>query len=476
MDLSTLQSLLERAAGVRVACVGDVMVDRTVEGEVTRVSPEAPVPVLARRAEADTPGAAANVARNAAALGASAILVGLRGELPLPASPGVKERLVSAPGRPTTLKTRFTAAGQQLLRLDHEETGPPEPAVAAALAQAAGEAARGAGAVLVSDYAKGAVTDAVLAAVRDAGAPVVVDPKGRSLARYGAVAVIKPNVAELSLVLDRPLDARDDAAVERALAEALDGCEAQALLVTRAGAGMSLAARGRRVRHLRGRARQVFDVTGAGDTALAALGVALAAGADLAEAMELALLASSVVVAKRGTATASPHELAEAELAQRFAPAEGKLATAAEAAEAAARWRAEGLRVGFTNGCFDVLHRGHVSYLAQARAWCDRLVVGLNSDRSVRALKGAGRPVNDLEGRALVLAGLACVDLVAPFDADTPQVLIEAVRPDVLVKGADYTEGEVVGGAFVKAYGGEVRLAPLVDGQSTTATIARMRA
>ncbi|MBE7218901.1 MAG: D-glycero-beta-D-manno-heptose 1-phosphate adenylyltransferase [Caulobacteraceae bacterium] len=476
MDLSALQSRLARAAGVRVACVGDVMVDRTVEGEVARVSPEAPIPVLAHRSQTEAPGAAANVARNAAALGASAVLVGLRGELAAPASPGVEDRLVRAPGRPTTVKTRFTAAGQQLLRLDHEETGPPEPDVAAALAQAAGEAAQGAGAVLVSDYAKGAVTGEVMAAVRAAGAPVVVDPKGRSLARYGPVALIKPNVLELSQVLGRPLDGGDDAEVERALHEALDECEADAILLTRAGAGMSLAERGRPVRHLRGRARQVFDVTGAGDTALAALGVALAAGADLVEAMELALLASGVVVGKRGTAVAHPHELVEAELAQRFAPAEGKVATQAEAAAAAARWRAEGLRVGFTNGCFDVLHRGHVSYLAQARAWCDRLVVGLNSDRSVRALKGEGRPVNDLEGRALVLAGLACVDLVAPFDADTPQALIEAVRPDVLVKGADYAEHEVVGADFVKANGGEVRLAPLVEGHSTTATIARMRA
>ena len=476
MDLSTLQALIERAAGVRVACVGDVMVDRTVEGEVERVSPEAPVPVLARRSQADAPGAAANVARNAAALGASVVLSGLRGELAVPGSPGVEDRLVFAPGRPTTLKTRFTAAGQQLLRLDDEQTAPPEPNVAAALAQAAGEAARGSAAVLVSDYAKGAVTEAVLTAVRAAGAPVVVDPKGRSLSRYGAVALVKPNVAELALVLGRPLDGADDAAMARALAEALDGCEAQAMLVTRAGAGMSLLERGGSVRHLRGRARQVSDVTGAGDTALAALGVALAAGADVAEAMELALLASSVVVGKRGTAVALPHELAEAELAQRFAPMHGKVASAGEAAAEAAGWRAQGLRVGFTNGCFDVLHRGHVAYLAQARGWCDRLVVGLNSDASVRALKGEGRPINDLEGRALVLAGLACVDAVVPFDAPTPLALIEAIRPDVLVKGADYTEAQVVGADLVRSWGGQVRLADVVAGQSTTSVIARMRA
>ncbi len=474
MDLSALQALLDRIAGVRVACVGDFMVDRYVHGEVARVSPEAPIPVLARRSEADAPGGAGNVARNVAALGARATLAGLRGELHVDLGDGVDDRLVEVAGRPTTLKTRFIAGGQQLLRLDHEEAGPPPPAAAAALARAVRAAGEGAGAVLVSDYAKGAVTPEVMDAAREAGAPVVVDPKGRSFARYGRVALIKPNAAELSHAVDLPVGT--DAEVERALAAALEDCEADAVLVTRAAAGMSLLVRGGAVRHGRGRARQVFDVTGAGDTGLAAIGAALAAGAGLEDAMDLALLASGVAVGGRGTVAVSPAQIVEAEMARRFAPAEAKLASAGEAAAAAARWRAEGLRVGFTNGCFDILHRGHVAYLARARSWCDRLVVGLNSDASVRALKGEGRPVNDLEGRALVLAGLGCVDLVAPFDAPTPLALIEAVRPDVLVKGADYTEAQVVGADLVRGWGGEVRLAPLVEGASTTGVIARVRA
>ena len=237
---------------------------------------------------------------------------------------------------------------------------------------------------------------------------------------------------------------------------------------------MSLAERNRPVRHFHGVARQVFDVSGAGDTALAALGVALATGADLGTAVELAILASGVAVGKVGTAVVTPDELIEAEMSRHLAPAEAKVASLDGVLRAVSRWRAEGLKIGFTNGCFDILHRGHVTYLAQARAACDRLIVGLNTDASVRGLKGEGRPVNDLESRALVLAGLASVDLVTAFDAPTPLALIEAIRPDVLVKGADYTVEQVVGHEVVQAYGGRVYLAPIVEGHSTTSTIAKL--
>jgi D-beta-D-heptose 7-phosphate kinase/D-beta-D-heptose 1-phosphate adenosyltransferase len=237
---------------------------------------------------------------------------------------------------------------------------------------------------------------------------------------------------------------------------------------------MSLGGRGEPVRHFPGVPREVFDVSGAGDTTLAALGLALAAKASIEDAIAFALLAAGVAVTKAGTAVVRPEELVEASLNEHRTPAEAKLATPQRMVEEVARWRAMGLRVGFTNGCFDILHRGHVAYLNQARGWCDRLIVGLNSDRSVKALKGEGRPVNDLESRAMVLAGLGCVDLVAPFDEDTPIRLIEAARPDVLIKGADYAEAQVVGAAEVRSWGGEVRLAQIVDGYSTTAAIARM--
>jgi D-beta-D-heptose 7-phosphate kinase/D-beta-D-heptose 1-phosphate adenosyltransferase len=425
------------------------------------------------------------VARNVAALGGEVSLVGLIGgdsegkeALRLvEGEPGVEGYLVTDAERPTTLKTRFVSGGQQLLRVDLETSRPVTGEVEQRLIRTIRDAAKDAGAILLSDYGKGVVTEAVIAACREAaaesGGKLVVDSKARSFARYGAVDMIKPNAAELAHATDLPTET--DEQVEVALARALELWEARAILVTRASKGISLAVRGAGVRHFPTVSREVFDSSGAGDTTLAALGLALAAEVSIEEAIAFAQLASGVAVGKVGTATVSPDEMVEAAISAHMAPAEAKVATAQRMADEVARWRAKGLKVGFTNGCFDILHKGHVAYLAQARAWCDRLIVGLNSDESVRKLKGEGRPVNDLESRALVLAGLGSVDLVAPFEEDTPIKLIEAARPDVLIKGADYTEDEVVGGDLVKSWGGEVRLAPLVDGYSTTAAIAKMK-
>ena len=484
MDLSALQHLLGLAPGRRVACVGDLMVDRYVYGDVTRVSPEAPVPVLKRSRELVMLGASGNVARNVAALGGEVSLVGLVGgdaegheALRLVGEEmGVEGYLVTDADRPTTLKTRFVSGGQQLLRVDLEAARPVTGDVEQRLIRTIRDAAKGAGAILLSDYGKGVVTDAVIAVCREAaaesGGKLVVDSKARSFARYGAVDLIKPNAAELANATDLPTET--DAQIEVALVRALELWETKAILVTRASKGITLAVRGEAVRHFPTAAREVFDASGAGDTTLAALGLALAAEASIEDAIAFAQLASGVAVSKIGTATVSPDELVEAAISAHLAPAEAKVATVTRMVEEVARWRAKGLRVGFTNGCFDILHKGHVAYLAQARAWCDRLIVGLNSDESVHALKGEGRPVNDLESRALVLAGLGGVDLVVPFEEATPVKLIEAARPDVLIKGADYSEDEVVGGDLVKSWGGEVKLAPIVEGYSTTAAIARM--
>lgn len=484
MDLSALQHLLGFAPGRRVACVGDLMVDRFVYGDVSRVSAEAPVPVLARSRELMMLGAAGNVARNVAALGGEVSLVGLIGDdnegkeaLRLVGEEaGVEGYLVTDAARPTTLKTRFVSSGQQLLRVDWETTRPVTGEVEQRLVRTIRDSAKDAGAILLSDYGKGVVTEAVIAACREAaaesGGKLVVDSKARSFARYGAVDMIKPNAAELGHATDLPTET--DEQVEVALRRALDLWEAKAILVTRASKGISLALRGQPVRHFPTVAREVFDASGAGDTTLAALGLALAAEVPIEHAVAFAQLASGVAVGKVGTATVSPDELIEAALSAHMAPAEAKVASTQRMIDEVARWRAKGLKVGFTNGCFDILHKGHVAYLAQARAWCDRLIVGLNSDESVRALKGDGRPVNDLESRALVLAGLGSIDLVVPFEEETPLKLIEAARPDVLVKGADYAESEVVGGDLVKGWGGQVKLAEIVEGYSTTAAIARM--
>ncbi|MBV9510421.1 MAG: D-glycero-beta-D-manno-heptose 1-phosphate adenylyltransferase [Caulobacteraceae bacterium] len=484
MDLSELQSLLTSLQNVRTICVGDLMVDRFVYGEVSRISAEAPVPIMARRSEATMLGAAGNVARNIAALGAEVALIGVVGDDRVASEaqalakdiPGLKPFFVPQVGRPTSLKTRFVSAGQQLLRVDHEEVGGMDAAVQAKLAAMIAEAARGAGAILLSDYGKGVVTPTVIAACLDAakasGAPLVVDSKSRGFAHYGEADLVKPNASELAHATGLPTDTDDE--IEAALAHALAHSRCRAILVTRSAKGMSLGVRGQPVQHFPGRPRQVFDVSGAGDTALAALGVALAAKAPLERAVEFGLLASGVAVEKPGTAIVLPNELVEAEIAVHRAPAEAKVATVERMVAEIARWRAMGLKVGFTNGCFDILHRGHVAYLAQAASWCDRLIVGLNSDRSIKALKGEGRPINDLESRALVLAGLGSVSLVAPFDEDTPIKLIEAARPDILIKGADYSIEGVVGSDFVLSYGGEVKLAALIEGYSTTAAIAKM--
>jgi D-beta-D-heptose 7-phosphate kinase/D-beta-D-heptose 1-phosphate adenosyltransferase len=485
MDLAALQALLSTLPGRRVACIGDVMVDRFVYGSVSRISAEAPIPVLARDHETTMLGAAGNVARNIAALGGSVALVGVIGgdaeghetlRLVGAEEPAIEGYLVVDPDRPTTLKTRFVSGGQQLLRVDLEAARPVAGDIEERLIRTLHDAGRGAGVILVSDYGKGVVTEAVMAAVREAaletGAKVVVDSKARSFARYGAVDIIKPNAAELAYATELP--AETDAQMEAAIARAFELCAAGGIVVTRASKGVSLGLRGQPVRHFRTSPREVFDASGAGDTTLAALGLALAAEASVEDAIAFAQAASGVAVGKAGTATVSPTELTHAALSAHTAHAEGKVATPEHMAEIAAGWRAQGLKVGFTNGCFDILHKGHVAYLAEARAWCDRLIVAVNTDASVRALKGEGRPVNDLESRALVLAGLSSVDLVTAFAAPTPVDLIAAARPDVLIKGADYAEHEVVGHELVKSWGGEVKLARIVDGYSTTAAIARM--
>ncbi|MBU1326109.1 MAG: D-glycero-beta-D-manno-heptose 1-phosphate adenylyltransferase [Alphaproteobacteria bacterium] len=476
LDLGGLQALLERVRGLRAACVGDLMLDRYVYGEVDRISPEAPIPVLKVKRRVAMPGGVGNVARNVAALGGRARLGAVSGrdaagdELAalIAAEGGVEDAVERRAGADTIVKTRFVAAGQQLLRLD-EET--------ATLPAAESDAFSGTSVVLLSDYAKGVVSDALieqaLNAARSTGAPVIVDPKGRDFARYGAVDLIKPNASELAGATGLPVGT--DAEIEAALEALLAVTTARAVVVTRAGKGMSLMRRGEAAKHFPGRAREVFDVSGAGDTGLAALGLALGAGASLETAVEFAILASGVVVGKAGTATVSPAELIDAEMSQHAAGAHAKVMPLEELAHVVEGWKRQGLRVGFTNGCFDILHRGHVAYLAQARSWCDRLVVALNTDASVRRLKGEGRPINDLDSRAVVIGGLGSVDRVTSFDDPTPLALIERLRPDVLIKGADYTREGVVGGDLVESWGGEVKLATFEDGFSTTRTIEKMK-
>lgn len=474
-------------SGLRILVLGDVMLDRFLYGEVERISPEAPVPVVRLRRTLAMPGGAGNVARNIAALGGRAVLVGLRGRdaageelaAQLATVPGIEDRLAVSATRPTICKMRVIAGTQQVARLDDEVATPADAAEAAALVAAVEAALPGAAALVLSDYAKGVlapgVVTAAIAAARARGIPVLADPKSDDFALYRGATVLTPNARELARAARLPTGS--EAEVAAAARAVMGPAGLPALLCTRADKGMTLiSAEGAAVESVPAVAREVFDVSGAGDTVIATLALAHAAGGTLAEAMRVANVAAGIVVGKLGTATVSAEELAHALHAQGEAgPGEAALLDRAAAVRLVGEWRAHGLRVGFTNGCFDVLHAGHVALLRAARRRCDRLVVGLNTDASVARLKGPARPVNPLADRAAVLAALAAVDAVVGFEEDTPLELIRALRPEVLVKGSDYTIDRVVGAELVQGWGGEVVLVDLLPGRSTTAILARGR-
>jgi len=469
---------------VRLLCVGDVMLDHFIYGSVERISPEAPIPVLKVARENRMLGGAGNVVRNATALGARVSLVAIVGDDDagrdiarlIAQHENIGANLVVIPDRPTTVKTRFVAHAQQLLRTDREEIAAPGADVERRLCEIIDSEIQDADVLVISDYGKGAVGKAVarhaIQAARKARKPVVVDTKAADLGAFRGASLITPNARELSAAAHLP--AATDAEVEAAAAGLISDFDLGAVVVTRSERGMTVVERGKAAVNLATEAREVFDVSGAGDTVLALLALTLGAGGDLGEAAMLANAGAGIVVGKTGTAVVHPDELLRALRSSEMKSAQNKIMSLDAVADAAAGWRAKGLSVGFTNGCFDLLHPGHVSLLSQARATCDRLIVGLNTDASVRKLKGDGRPVNSEMARAVVLAALETVDAVVLFDEDTPLKAIEAIKPGVLVKGADYKIETVVGADFVKSHGGRVVLADLVPGQSTTGVIQRM--
>jgi D-beta-D-heptose 7-phosphate kinase/D-beta-D-heptose 1-phosphate adenosyltransferase len=454
------------------------MLDRFVHGRVERISPEAPIPVLSIEGEWETPGGAGNVARNAAALGTRAQLVGVVGEdkagerlSRLLAENAVAGDLLVQPGQRTTVKTRYLSGGHQLLRAD-QDCRELDPVTAARLLALAEKSLIDADAVLLSDYGKGVLSrdlpQQLIASAKAAKRFLAVDPRGSDWSHYRGADLVTPNRRELAMVVGQTLPDRDAIAV--AARRLLDAHNFGAVLVTLSEQGMLLVT-AHQTAHLPALAREVADVTGAGDAVIATVAAAVAAGASLHEAAALGNIAAGIVVGKLGTAVAEPGEIAVASEVHNEA---SKLLSLPQALERIRRWRLQGQRIGFTNGCFDLLHPGHAGLLAFARAACDKLVVGLNDDASVRRLKGPGRPVQELANRAAVLAAMTAVDLILPFSQDTPLAVIEAIRPDLLVKGADYTEEQVVGAEFVRSYGGEVLLAPLQPGHSTSATVRRI--
>ena len=459
-----------------VLVVGDVMLDRYWHGGTSRISPEAPVPVVKVEQIEDRPGGAANVALNIAALGGQVRLVGVTGR---DEAAGSLQRSLQSAGvachfrqveeQPTIVKLRVLSRHQQLLRMDFEE---PFATDAQALAAQVEALLDGVAVLILSDYGKGALPNhqALINLARARGITVLADPKGTDFSIYRGASLITPNLHEFETIVGR---CADEAELVRKGAALMNELALGALLITRGEHGMTLLRPEQAPLHLPARAREVFDVTGAGDTVISTLAASLAAGESLPNAVGLANLAAGIVVGKLGTAAISAPELRRA--VQREQGSERGVVGVEQLLLALEDARAHGEKIVFTNGCFDILHAGHVAYLEQARAQGDRLVLAVNDDASVSRLKGPGRPINSVDRRMAVLAGLGAVDWVVSFSEDTPETLLRRVRPDVLVKGGDYGIEGVVGADIVRAYGGEVRVLGLVENSSTTAIVEKIR-
>ena len=474
--------------GRKIFVLGDVMLDKFIYGKVERISPEAPIPILHRESEKAMLGGAANVARNIVALGGRAILAGAIGDDAdgdqiverLITESGIDGRLLRTVGHPTTTKVRFVSGVHQIMRLDIEQRFDLMERDVDAICGWLTDCASDVSALVLSDYSKGLLAplliQRVISIARAANIPVVVDPKSRDVGRYAGASVITPNASETTTITG--LECADDAGAAAAARKLREMAGTKAIVLTRGAHGMTIfdpAEREGAVTHVASHALEVFDVSGAGDTVVACLALAMAAGASVTTGARIGNAAAGIAVSKRGTAVVTKRELSGV-LDNAKMAGDPKIVENEDATEIVATWREKGLNVGFTNGCFDIIHLGHVSLLKHARAACDRLVVGLNTDASVRRLKGEGRPVQNERARSAVMAAMESVDLVTLFGEDTPQRLIELLKPDRLIKGSDYNIATVVGADFVQSYGGRVVLIPIISGQSTTSMIARVTA
>lgn len=454
------------------------MLDSYWKGPVLRISPEAPVPVVRVEEQESRIGGAGNVALNATLLGARTHLLGLIGQdtsgdqiEQILRSQKVESKLQRVSGSKTITKLRILSGHQQLIRLDFEdnfinwETSVLERDFIKLLKRV--------DVVVFSDYGKGVLLNpnSMIKIARDAGKTVIIDPKGTDFKRYEGANIITPNLGEFEAVVGQCNS--DDEIEERGIA-LRESLKSDALLITRSEKGMTLLARNRAPLHLPARAQEVFDVTGAGDTVVATLGAAMAAGANMPDAVIMANEAAGLVVSKLGTASVSPKEL-QRSLNRSYGIHNARVYGVDELQEELRNMRAEGEQIVMTNGCFDILHPGHIDYLEKARSLGDKLIVAVNDDDSVQRLKGPGRPINSLANRIRMLAALSCVDLIVAFSEDTPEQLYSQVLPDVLVKGGDYTESQVVGGDCIKAAGGKVKIIDYLDGYSTTNLLKRIQ-
>ena len=475
MDAATVASRILDLQARSILVIGDVMLDRFVDGKVNRLSPEAPVPVLELAQESVMPGGAANVACNLAGLGCDVRLLSVSGNDPagrklaqlLGTNLSVDFHQIIDTDRPTTTKTRFRADGQQVLRVDEEVTSPVGHTTAEQLLTTFRDAVQSVELVVLSDYAKGAVAPDIVRQVidiaRKAGKPVVTDPKLADFSIYAGSTMLTPNLGELQNAAGLTSESLED--VAEAAATLARHHDIKSILVTLSARGMLLVNEDGSWTHDPAKTLEVFDVSGAGDTVIAMIGAALAGGMADAEAVRLANIAAGVVVAKSGTAAACPGEIIAMGGAIPPRLEQHQIAALCEG------WRKDGHRIGFANGCFDLLHPGHIHLLKTAASACDRLVVGLNSDASVRRLKGETRPVQDEDQRAAVLSQLPFVDGVAVFGQDTPLELITVLQPDLIFKGGDYTAETVVGAEIAAARGGDVVIVPTLGSHSSSAII-----
>lgn len=486
---SVLEHLLQNASTGQILCVGDLMLDRYLYGSADRISPEAPIPVVNINMEREMLGGSGNVVRNISSLGGRVHFVAVVGqdstgdhlETILSSKPGVRFDLVRRQHGSTTVKTRIIADHQQIVRIDHDAPLMDED-IQQKVLQKALEKLKETNLVVLSDYGKGVLSATVIktliAKAREYNIPVIVDPKADDYSLYKDATVITPNLSEFQNAVGKPVYETDDI-VEHAR-NLINENNFEHIIITRSKDGMTVVSKDGSVDHHATHALEVYDVSGAGDTVIASLSLALAQGLPISTAADLANLAAGVVVQKLGTATLVPDELLSAHDAYhnkshepfQAAPSPQSLKDVCDRVQ---YWKREGLTIGFTNGCFDLLHIGHLRSLRESRDRCDRLVVGLNSDESVRKLKGDSRPINQEIARAELLLGLECVDAVIIFGEDTPLKLITAIRPDVLVKGADYELKDIVGAREVLSWGGQVHRVKLVEGHSTTSMIAKSK-
>lgn len=483
MNRQQLEQFLGRFSGLQLLVIGDLMIDKYIWGKTERISPEAPVQVVEVERDEIRLGGAGNVVNNLLAFGCRVSVASVVGAdedgrllLSLLMPTGVDiAGIQQVADRTTSRKTRVLASRQQMLRIDRESCADISKEQQATLLNFVKQQLAKTQGVIISDYLKGVLTPELLqnliALCRKQGVPVCVDPKGADFSRYRGATLLTPNRREAEVAHGRAI--HDDSSLLQAGRELRQKLDLEALVMTRSEEGMSLFFADGKVSHLPTQAREVFDVSGAGDTVVATIGAALAAGASVSSAAQLANLAAGIVVGKLGTSTVTPAEIRN-EFSRRINPAEGKILPRKELATLLEPLRLAGKSIVFTNGCFDLLHAGHVKYLQQARALGDLLVLGLNSDDSIRRLKGPKRPLLEESERAQILAALDCIDYLTIFDEDTPLELLHLVRPDILAKGGDYQPDEVVGKELVESYGGRVELIRFVDGKSTTNIIDKV--